>query len=357
MPFPAVAAMALALALAGCAEEAPPQGKLYASNVLNNTVSVIELPNPKVKKKIPVGTLPHNFVFSRDYRHLFLTNTGSQSVSVIDTVTDEVIQEVLLAPLPANATHARFGAGKPPSCASCHPNPVGTLPAGIALSPDGRDVLVASLKGPTITRMNAETFEVEQTVALSYPDQPHPSNVAYHPDRDEIYVLNRAIGKAPGRLTVLDGRLQVKRSVETIHQPFGVAIGADGRELYLASRVKNRIQVWNTDTWQVARTLPSGDGPVGLFLDLSGKLYAANFYTNRPAYLSVIDGHTGRTLRKVETAADLTMIVPDPDRRFMYMATSGANKIQILDMRTDQLYGEVPAGPTPLDVAYKPPQR
>lgn len=339
--------------LAGCRGETP-EGKLYVSNVLGDTVSVVDAASGKVVRKIPVGTLPHNFAFTPDERHLVLTNTGSQSVSVIDTETDAVVREVLLAPIPANAAHAKIpDINRAASCKACHPNPVGILPAGIARSPDGDHFLITNLEGPSVTRLNARTFEVEATYPLTYATQPHPSNVIFHPSRDEVYVLNRSLAKKPGRLTVLDRRMKPKRDLEVIKQPWGMVVGPDGSELYIASRVTNKIQVWNTDTWTLMRTLTPGDGPVGLYLSANGKLYTANYYTNRPSYMSVLDAQSGRTLKQIPATADLTMMATDPAKRFMYLVNSGGNKIQVIDLKTDTVVKELPGGAFPLDIAYK----
>lgn len=342
--------------LAGCQGAAErPAGKLYVSNVVNDTVTVLDARSGEVKKKLAVGSLPHNFAFSKDQKRLFLTNTGSQSISVIDTETDQVIREFLIAPIPDNAGHRKAGGVTGySSCKDCHRAPVGVLPAGIVRTPDDKGFLVTNLKGPTLTRFNAETLAIEETVELTYPVQKFPSNLLYHPTRDELYVLNRPEFKGVGRLTVMDRAMRVKRHLEVIKQPWGMAVSADGSELFIASRGTNLVQVWDTRRWTLLRTLTVGTGPVAIYLSPAGKLYTANYYTNRPSYMSVLDPQTGRTLKRIETAADLTMLATDPSQRFMYLVNCGGNKIQVIDLALDAVVGEMHGGALPLDIAFLP---
>ena len=350
------AALVAAGLLVGCrAGDELPEGKLYLSNVLNNTVTVLDARSGEVLKKLQVGVLPHNFAFSGDRKRLFLTNTGSQSISVIDTETDTVQTEFLIAPVPDLPAHrqARVGQGTM-SCNSCHHQPRGVLPAGIARDPGGESFVVTNLKGPTLTRFEADSLAIAETVELTYPVQKLPSNLMYHPSRDELYVLNRPEFKGAGRLTVMDRRLKVKRHLEVIKQPWGMAVSADGGELFIASRGTNKVQVWDTNTWKLLRTLTTGNGPVGIWLSPEGKLYTANYYTSRPSYMSVLDPQTGRTLKRIETTADLTMMTFDPSQRFMYLVNCGGNKIQVIDLMRDEVVSEMHGGAFPLDVAFLP---
>lgn len=351
----AVAFLATAL-LAGCSQEAAlPKGKIYVSNVLNNVVSVIDARTGEMTKKIPVGSLPHNFAFTPDYKFLVLTNSGSQNVSVIDTETDTVVKEVLTAPMPDVAAHRRPGVmGGFTSCKSCHVDPRGAFPMGIAAVPGVSEVIVTNFKGGNLVRMGAPDWAIQQEVPLKYDLQPSPVNVIYHPTRDEVYVLSRDLKKVPGRLTVFDRAFKVKRSMDVIHAPFGMVLSAEGDELFIASRGTNKVEVWDTNRWKPLRTIITGNGPVGLHYAASGKLYTGNFYTNRPAYVSVVDPNTGRTLKRIEGAADITRMTTDPSKRFLYVVNSGANKVQVIDLVSDTVIGEMAGGAFPVDIAFKP---
>lgn len=84
--------------------EFTPDGK-YAYLIANGSpsvpgvVSVLDLQTLTIPKqiKLPIGCRPHAGDFSRDGRHFFVNCSGSSSVAVIDTKSQEVIQNVILA--------------------------------------------------------------------------------------------------------------------------------------------------------------------------------------------------------------------------------------------------------------------
>jgi DNA-binding beta-propeller fold protein YncE len=84
--------------------EFTPDGK-YAYLIANGSptvpgvVSVLDLRSLTITKQIsmPTGCRPHAGDFSRDGRHFFVNCSGASSVAVIDTKTQEVAQNVMLA--------------------------------------------------------------------------------------------------------------------------------------------------------------------------------------------------------------------------------------------------------------------
>jgi DNA-binding beta-propeller fold protein YncE len=84
--------------------EFTPDGK-YAYLIANGSpsvpgvISVLELTTLTIPKQItlPPGCRPHAGDFSRDGRHFFVNCSGASSVAVIDTKTQELVQNVALA--------------------------------------------------------------------------------------------------------------------------------------------------------------------------------------------------------------------------------------------------------------------
>src|SRR5271157_2372743 len=116
----------------------------------------------------------------------YISNNLSNDVSVIDTGTNAVV-----------------GA----------PIPVGMLPEGVAVSPDGRFVYVANTNSNTISVINAVTNTV---------------------------VASPAVGNFP----------------------LGVAVTPDGKFAYVANRFSNTVSVIDTTTNAVIATLTVGSQPI-----------------------------------------------------------------------------------------------
>ena len=98
----------------------------YVTNLGSNTVSVFDLtgPRPTVRKTITVGTHPNRAVPSPDHRGLYVADGDSDQVSVIDFASNSVKRTIDLAPYPGAA--------------------VGSNPDSVSVSPDGRLLYVAN---------------------------------------------------------------------------------------------------------------------------------------------------------------------------------------------------------------------
>src|SRR5262252_5455382 len=88
----------------------------YITNRNSNTVSVIDTVTNTVIATIPVGLSPFGVTVSLDGSKVYFVNSNTNTVSVIDTAMNTVIGS---------------------------PIPVGLTPVGVAVTPDGSKVYVA----------------------------------------------------------------------------------------------------------------------------------------------------------------------------------------------------------------------
>jgi len=77
-----------------CVAITPDDKKLYVTNAVSGTVSVIDAGQRNVTKTIAVGTEPTGCALTLDGAKLYVANLGSNSVSVIDTATDAVVKTI-----------------------------------------------------------------------------------------------------------------------------------------------------------------------------------------------------------------------------------------------------------------------
>jgi YVTN family beta-propeller protein len=92
--------------------------KVYVTNMVSGTVSVIDAKKRKVIDTIKVGTEPFGCALTPDGKRLYVANQSSATVSVIDTKRDKVVKTIA---------------------------DVGTKPHGIAITADGKKVYVTQL--------------------------------------------------------------------------------------------------------------------------------------------------------------------------------------------------------------------
>lgn len=78
-----------------------PDGKnLYITSQLLNTVSVIDTSTLKIENEIPVGVNPNWIGFTPDGKFAYVSNTNSSNVSVIDVEKDKVVKSIDVGPKP-----------------------------------------------------------------------------------------------------------------------------------------------------------------------------------------------------------------------------------------------------------------
>jgi YVTN family beta-propeller protein len=159
-----------------------PDGRTaYVSNWGDRTVTIVDLTGPAVRSWVRVGTHPSALATNPARPELYVADTDSDTVSVIDTTTNRRLRTIGLAPYP--------GA------------PVGTSPNGLAVSPDGRtlyvanagnnDVAVVRLGGPAPARP-------ADRVAGLIPTAWYPTALALAPDGATLYVANgKGLGAGP----------------------------------------------------------------------------------------------------------------------------------------------------------------
>jgi len=103
----------------------PDGAKLYVSNNVGNSVSVIETIPNTVMTTVAVGLAPAGLAVSPDQSRLYVVNNGSGSITVINVALD-IFDSALN---------------------------VGSAPEGIAISPDGQRAYVTNAAGNTVTEI------------------------------------------------------------------------------------------------------------------------------------------------------------------------------------------------------------
>ena len=202
-----------------------PDGKrLYIANAGSKTITVIDTATGKkidasprnfFSTTISVGSSPGALALSADGTRLYVANTGSGTVSVIDT-----------------ATYARIDAD--PSSSSSKDIKVGSSPSALALGSDGR-LYVANRGGNNVSVIDTAT------------------NTEVDTNSNTSGTQSISVGLSPNAL----------------------ALGSDGK-LYVANTGSGTVSVINTGNYTVANTFTVDGGPTGITLGSDGRLYVAN---------------------------------------------------------------------------------
>ncbi|MFP5501300.1 MAG: YncE family protein, partial [Candidatus Sericytochromatia bacterium] len=360
--------------------QAAPTGKLYVADTFGDDVGVIDVATGEKIKLLKTGKLPHNLALTRDKTRLFVTESGSQSVTAFDTLKDEPILQRIVGPVPDNAEHRAVGLEKvksAPSCKECHwQRSVGSFISGISLSPDESELWITEMKTQRVTIVDARDLSTKRQVEVLNPEPTTPSNILIHPKTREVYVLSRAklsgksltapgaanpgfdhdVAKGTSYLTVYDpafetvrGRLAVPYAV-----PFGGVFSPEGETFYATYRSTDKIAVIDTKTLTLKDSYDVDEAPIGILLAPDDQtLMVANFYQT-PATVQFLDRESGKVKQTLTVPSSPTLMVRHPKTGLVYLTASGSNKIVEIDPRVPEVTRTFEAGAYPIDIQLVP---
>lgn len=266
----------------------------YVTNGGSNSVSVINTATNTVTSTVPVGVAPFAVAIIPDGQYAYVTNGGSASVSVIATATNTVAATinvgigpygVAISPDDAYAYVTNFGTSTV-SVVSTALNmvvatiPVGNSPQGVTVTPDGLYVYVADFGAGTVSVINTASNTVIKTVTV----EAGPNDVAVTPNGDYVYIVN----SGSGSVSVIDTATnRVAARTAGLHQPSGVAIAPNSAYAYVSNLGGDTVSVISTATNNIIASIIVGRGPYGLAVTPDGRyIYVANYDS---ATLSVVN--------------------------------------------------------------------
>ena len=235
----------------------------FITNQGSDSVSVVDVATAKVVKEIAVGKSPAGIAVSAAAGRAYVTNPGDHSVSVIDLASLRLLRTLgPAAHEPEGA--ARFGRGS----------------VGLAVSPNGRFVYLSDWFGGRLNLLDAFTLEPLTDVAVGTA----PAGVTVSPDGRTAWVAVRDddVVQALDAVT-----LAPRARIAVGTHPFAVDVSPDGRWLLALNVVSHDVSVIDAARSAVVATLPVGQAPYGVaFAADSARAYVTNQHGGT---VSVID--------------------------------------------------------------------
>ena len=157
--------------------------RIYVTNQLDNTVSVIDGAAHKIVATVRVGVSPAQMAVSPDRRSVYIANSGSNTVSVLNTDTNTIARTIAL--------------------------PRGSRPIGVALSPSGRYLCTADGGANRVSVVDTRAGRVVRSLRVGT----QPLDVAVAPDGKTVYSAN----SGSGDVSVIDARTnRVVRAIRPV---------------------------------------------------------------------------------------------------------------------------------------------
>jgi YVTN family beta-propeller protein len=165
----------------------------------------------------------------------YVTNRGSNDVSVIDTVTNMVVGP---------------------------PIPVGESPEAVAITPDGRRAYVTNFASNDVSVIDTTTNMVVDTITVGS----SPAGVAITPDGSRAYVINVQFGVDLDNVCVIDTATNMVVDTITVGIAItGIAITPDGSRAYVVDSGTGDNSIIDTATNMVVGIpIPVGGIPIDI---------------------------------------------------------------------------------------------
>jgi YVTN family beta-propeller protein len=261
-----------------------------------STVSIVDLERPRELRRIDLAPhkRPHGVQWYAPDR-IAVTTEGSQHLLVVDPHAERIVQAlptrqevshmVAVTPDGRRAFVANIGSGSLTALTvdaeeSGAPRSItsGAGTEGLAVHPNGRQVWALARTEGALSWYDVQSLE--RLGRLELPGI--PIRIAFSPNGTRAYVTRAAAGD----VVALDGatgrqlaqrRLEVPLAADAATRPFagiaagsslpvGLAVAPDGRSIYVAATMADRVVQLDARTLEVLRTIEVEGEPDGLAL-------------------------------------------------------------------------------------------
>lgn len=269
------------------------RGKAYVSNQ-DGGVSVIDLNTLTSTTHIDVKAEgPRGLAVTDDGKFLVVATRENGSVSIIDTTTNEVVNQIPVGKNPefvrikgnfAFVSYEPSSKGGPPPVAGSaeakaaaaevedddEPARIGIIDLklgkkvreiiggpeteGIEFSANGKQLVITNEADNTVTVHSMKTGKLLKTIKThKYGDRPRGIKVS--PD-GKTYIVTLEYGN---KFMVMNKNFKVLRTVNTGVTPYGISFDRKGERIFVAANKAKTLEVFNAKTYAKIKDVPTGN--------------------------------------------------------------------------------------------------
>ena len=292
---------------------------------------------PKVGGTVAVGQDPSFVQVAPNGKFAYITNTGNNTVIVLDTVTDRVSKTI---PIPQGP------------------------PQFIAFSTDGKTAYVSvyNTRGSVhlIVFIDTATGQVTGQVPVTN-HTPGPPQVS--PNDQYLYVPNHNSMTMNGAMKAMSGPGQddinvistaTKKLVSTITvapNPHWIAVGQNGL-LYVTDHTSGEITIVNPNTNKVVKVFPVGETPHAIYTSPDGSHLAVTSYGGAEVF--IVSTATDKVVATIPVGREPLDVEYTPDGRYIYTTNSEDNTVSVIDAATNKVIDTIKTGKQPTSIDFLP---
>lgn len=253
-------------------------------------VSVIDLGTMQVVKQLDIKAIaPRGLGITDDGKKLIVATRENESISVVDTSSGKVLQQIKVGKNPefvrvsgnfAYISSEPSAKGGPPPKSGVEEEDEDDeekIPAkiavvdlakgekireitggpeteGIEFSADGKHLVITNEADNTVTVHDIESGKLVKTIQ-THEMGDRPRGIKVSPD-GSTYLATLEYGN---KFMVLDKVYNVVRTVNTAETPYGIAFDKKGERIFVATNKAKLLQVFDAKTYEKIKEIPTGN--------------------------------------------------------------------------------------------------
>ena len=243
----------------------------------------------------------------------FVINSNDASISEIDVSTHKEIRRI----------------------------PVLREPHHMALTPDGKSLVIGDTAGNTLFYLDPQSGEVQRQIPMSDPYQ-----ITFSPDGKWLTVA----GLARNQIDIYDAAtMKLVHRIPASAMPSHINYSPDSSMVFVSLQESDSLIAITPASGKVLWKSKIGKTPAGVLWH-DGKILVGLMGQDGIAVVDPVDGHVER---RVRTGRGAHVLVVPPDRKVLYVTNRVDGTISVLDPRTLDVMRtlKVPGGPDDMDFA------
>jgi len=224
----------------------PDSKTLAVVSIASNSVTLIDTATNQIKGKVYVGRSPHEAFFTPDGRELWVAVRGENYIAVLDPFAMKEVRRITVANGPGMTM---FG-------------------------PDGKYGFICSSFTPELDVVEVATYQVIKRITQASPFCP---NIAVSPENDEVWITLKDAGRTQvfSAKPPFEQRALIETGPITNHVNF--ANNKNGKFAYVTIGGANEVKVFRRGTTpELVATVPVGSLPHGIWPSGDGsRVYVA----------------------------------------------------------------------------------
>ncbi len=291
------------------------RSNLFVSNPGTNTVTVVSDGTNSIAATIPVGKAPLGLAYDKAKGEVFVANRLSNSVSVISDATNTVTHVIHLK----------------------------VAPFALAYDSGKGEIFVTSPSTNTVKVINDTTNKVVATIPVGA----NPTGIVYDAAKHEVFVADLYAN----RISVISdstNTVVARVSLPVASAPYALAYDSGKGEVFVADRASNSVTVISDATNSVVATIPVGFAPLGLTYAAGlGRVFVTDSRSGTISSISDASNTVVGTFRVGDTPIGVAY---DSGKGTVVAANSGSGSLSVFSLASNTVVATValvPAGTAP----------